>query len=128
MCRLILIPSDDYLHLNNSDNLAYSVELFQDIPLVPDPNDKRRVHEDLLGWAYDVFLRGKYDGSGGLATYLTPSQVTECMAQIAFHDIGQEELWAGWNGIDKAGSQPDFLMGDINLRNRAFFDCRHEMC
>jgi type I restriction enzyme M protein len=69
-----IFPADDYLRLNSPENLAFAVEIFQDVRLVPDPNDKRQVHEDLLGWAYDVFLRGKYDGSGGLATYLTPSQ------------------------------------------------------
>ena len=99
-----IFPADDYLRLNSPENLAFAVEIFQDIRLIPDPNDKRQVHEDLLGWAYDVFLRGKYDGSGGLATYLTPSQVTECMAQMAFHDISDEEIWAGYKGI---GSRDD---------------------
>src|SRR5262249_7397867 len=28
------------------------------------------IHEDLLGWAFDVFLRGKYASDEGLATYL----------------------------------------------------------
>jgi len=69
-----IFPADDYLRLTSPENLAFAVEIFQDIRLIPDPNDKRQVHEDLLGWAYDVFLRGKYDGSGGLATYLTPAK------------------------------------------------------
>ncbi|QTA78425.1 Type I restriction enzyme M protein [Desulfonema limicola] len=115
-----IFPPDDYLRLNNPENLAYAVELFQDIRLVPDQKDKKRVHEDLLGWAYDVFLRGKYDGSGGLATYLTPSQVTECMAQIAFHDIDKRELWAGFQGMNKPKSKPGFLMGDITCGTGRF--------
>lgn len=115
-----IFPADDYLRLNNPENLAYAVEIFQDIRLTPDASDERRVHEDLLGWAYDVFLRGKYDGSGGLATYLTPSQVTECMAEMAFHDITDEELWAGWNGINGPGSKPQFLMGDITCGTGRF--------
>lgn len=107
-----IFPEDDYLHLNNPENLAYAVEIFTDIRFTPDDNDKKNVHEDLLGWAYDVFLRGKYDGSGGLATYLTPSQVTECMAQVGFHDISDEEIWAGYKGMNEK-SKPQFLTGDI---------------
>lgn len=115
-----IFPADDYLRLNSPENLAFAVEIFQDIRLIPDPNDKRQVHEDLLGWAYDVFLRGKYDGSGGLATYLTPSQVTECMAQMAFHDISDEEIWAGYKGIGHPDSRPTFLMGDITCGTGRF--------
>lgn len=115
-----IFPADDYLRLNSPENLAFAVEIFQDIRLIPDPNDKRQVHEDLLGWAYDVFLRGKYDGSGGLATYLTPSQVTECMAQMAFHDIRDEELWAGYKGMGNMFSRPEFLMGDITCGTGRF--------
>ena len=115
-----IFPGDDYLRLNSPENLAFAVEIFQDVRLIPDPNDKRQVHEDLLGWAYDVFLRGKYDGSGGLATYLTPSQVTECMAQMAFHDIREEELWAGYKGMGNPTSKPAFLMGDITCGTGRF--------
>ena len=115
-----IFPADDYLRLSNPENLAFAVEIFQDVRLIPDPNDKRQVHEDLLGWAYDVFLRGKYDGSGGLATYLTPSQVTECMSQMAFHDITDEELWAGYKGMGNPASCPSFLMGDITCGTGRF--------
>lgn len=115
-----IFPPDDYLRMNNADNLAYAVEIFQDIRLIPDPQDQRQVHDDLLGWAYDVFLRGKYDGSGGLATYLTPREVTECMAQMAFHDIANEELWAGYRGIHHPESRPRFRMGDITCGTGRF--------
>ena len=50
------------------------------------------IHEDLLGWAFDVFLRGKYASDEGLATYLTPSQVVECMARMAFHDPNDKRI------------------------------------
>lgn len=81
------------------------------------------IHEDLLGWAFDVFLRGKYASDEGLATYLTPSQVVECMARMAFHDITDAELWARrgdknqrerWNPqTDEEAALPAFLCGDI---------------
>jgi type I restriction enzyme M protein len=81
------------------------------------------IHEDLLGWAFDVFLRGKYASDEGLATYLTPSQVVDCMARMAFADIIDNDLWARrgdkdqrkrWNPKDDAeASLPAFLCGDI---------------
>lgn len=81
------------------------------------------IHEDLLGWAFDVFLRGKYASDEGLATYLTPSQVVECMARMAFHDITDADLWARrgdqnqkerWNPqTEEEASLPAFLCGDI---------------
>jgi type I restriction enzyme M protein len=81
------------------------------------------IHEDLLGWAFDVFLRGKYASDEGLATYLTPSQVVECMARMAFSDITDAELWARrgdkdqierWNPqTEEEAALPAFLCGDI---------------
>lgn len=81
------------------------------------------IHEDLLGWAFDVFLRGKYASDEGLATYLTPSQVVECMARMAFHDISDADLWARrgevgqrerWNPqTQEEANLPAFLCGDV---------------
>jgi type I restriction enzyme M protein len=80
------------------------------------------IHEDLLGWAFDVFLRGRYASDEGLATYLTPSQVVDCMARMAFHDISDAELWARrgdrdqrerWNPAGEEADLPAFLCGDI---------------
>ena len=80
------------------------------------------IHEDLLGWAFDVFLRGKYAGDEGLATYLTPSQVVECMAHMVFHDISDAELWARRGDKNQKECRnpaaderelPVFLCGDI---------------
>ena len=80
------------------------------------------IHEDLLGWAFDVFLRGKYASNEGLATYLTPSQVVECMTHMVFHDITDAELWARrgdkdqqerWNPGKNEKDLPAFLCGDI---------------
>lgn len=133
---------DEPLRLENPDVLAMAIDALDlkdkegnAIRLsVPDRelvgNGKRArqmrahlIHEDLLGWAFDVFLRGKYASDEGLATYLTPSQVVECMARIAFHDISEADLWARrgdrdqrerWNPQDdKEANLPAFLCGDI---------------
>lgn len=80
------------------------------------------IHEDLLGWAFDVFLRGKYASNAGLATYLTPSQVVDCMTHLVFHDITDAELWARrgdkeqlerWSPAKDEKDLPAFLCGDI---------------
>lgn len=133
---------DEPLRLENSDVLALAIEALdlrdregKAIRLsVPDREllgngEKARemrahlIHEDLLGWAFDVFLRGKYASDEGLATYLTPSQVVECMARMVFHDIPDADLWARrgddgqrerWNPqTDEEAALPAFLCGDV---------------
>ena len=133
---------DEPLRLENPDVLALAIEALElrdregkPIRLsIPDrellgngakARDMRAhlIHEDLLGWAFDVFLRGKYASDEGLATYLTPSQVVECMARIAFHDIPDADLWArrGDDGqrerwkpqTDAEAALPAFLCGDV---------------
>ena len=133
---------DEPLRLENPDVLALAIEALdlrdregKAIRLsVPDREllgngEKARemrahlIHEDLLGWAFDVFLRGKYASDEGLATYLTPSQVVECMARMVFHDIPDADLWARrgddgqrerWNPqTDAEAALPAFLCGDV---------------
>ena len=66
-----IFPPDEPFRLNNPDVLAFAVGIFENVQLtVERDNDPDRISEDLLGWAFNVFLRGKYDSSGGLATYL----------------------------------------------------------
>ncbi len=117
-----IFPEDDYLRLDRPDILAYAAEILEDMPrLVVDKNGNgdKRVREDLLGWAYDVFLRGKYESSGGLATYLTPGQVTEAMTIMALHDIPDDELWDGFKGANEK-SKPTFIMGDFTCGTGRF--------
>ena len=133
---------DEPLRLENPDVLALAVEALdlrdrEGKPIrlsVPDrellgSGERARemrahlIHEDLLGWAFDVFLRGKYASDEGLATYLTPSQVVECMARMAFHDIPDSDLWARRGDVgqrerwepqtDEEAALPAFLCGDI---------------
>ena len=102
-----IFPVDEPFRLNSPDVLAFAVGIFENVQLtVERDNDPDRISEDLLGWAFNVFLRGKYDSSGGLATYLTRKEVVDCMTRMAFHDITDEELWAGFP------EKPTFLMGD----------------
>ena len=117
-----IFPEDDYLRLDRPDILAFAAEILEDMPrLVVDKigNGDKRVREDLLGWAYDVFLRGKYESSGGLATYLTPGEVTEAMTIMVLHDVTNEELWEGFQGINDK-SIPTFIMGDFTCGTGRF--------
>lgn len=132
---------DEPLRLENTDILAMAIDSMdlrdrdgQPIRLsVPDKElvgngEQARmmrahlIHEDLLGWAFDVFLRGKYASNEGLATFLTPSQVVECMTNMVFHDITDAELWARrgdkdqqerWSSTKDEKDLPAFLCGDI---------------
>lgn len=103
-----IFPPDEPFRLNNAEVIAFAVEIFEDFQLTVDQEtDPERVSEDLLGWAFNTFLRGKYDSSGGLATYLTRKEVVDCMTRMAFHDIPDSALWEGFP------ERPSFLMGDI---------------
>jgi type I restriction enzyme M protein len=107
--RTSIFPPDEPFRLNNPEVVAFAVSIFEDIQLTVDRDaDPQRVSEDLLGWAFSTFLRGKYDSSGGLATYLTPTEVVDCTVRMAFHDIPKSDLWAS----DPEG-RPTFRVGDI---------------
>lgn len=49
------------------------------------------LEDDILGRAFDVMLRGKFEGKGGMGVYLTPQQVRDAMVQMAFYDILKED-------------------------------------
>ncbi|HBY97766.1 MAG TPA: hypothetical protein DEP84_28130 [Chloroflexi bacterium] len=103
-----IFPPDEPFRINDPHVLAYAISIFEGLQFtVGKDHDPERVAEDLLGWAFNAFLRGKYDSSGGLATYLTRKEVVDCMVKMAFHDIPPEKLWEGWP------NEPRFLVGDI---------------
>lgn len=49
------------------------------------------IEDDILGRAFDVMLRAKFESKGGMGIYLTPQQVRDAMVQIALHDIVKED-------------------------------------
>ncbi|MBE3559680.1 MAG: N-6 DNA methylase [Ktedonobacteraceae bacterium] len=111
-----IFPYQEPLRLEHPDVLAMAVKILSPLSLsIPDNFLLENVqkqwesfsHQDLLGSAYDVFLRGKYDSAGGLGTYLTPDQVVDCMVRMAFSHISDEQLWAGKENL------PVFRVGDI---------------
>lgn len=117
-----IFPYQEPLRLEHPDVLAMAIKTLSalslsisDNAMIDDPQKQWESfsHQDILGSAYDVFLRGKYDSAGGLGTYLTPNQVVDCMVQMAFCHISDEQLWAKRNDKGKQGEDlPAFLMGD----------------
>jgi type I restriction enzyme M protein len=71
------------------------LSLIQDLGPVTDNQgnvvDKRgtlaHIAADVLGRAFDVFLRANFESKGGLGIYLTPAPVKQAMLALAFHDI-----------------------------------------
>lgn len=49
------------------------------------------IEDDMLGRAFDVMLRGRFENKGGMGIYLTPQQVRDAMVQMVFHDILAED-------------------------------------
>lgn len=74
-----LWPLDEPFRLANPEVLQAAVQLVEQTVGQAD-----RAVADPLGTAFDAFLSGRYDHSGGLGTFLTPSSVARSMADIAF--------------------------------------------
>jgi type I restriction enzyme M protein len=84
-----------HLRLAQPGNYEAILSLIQDLGPVTD--DQRRlvkehgtladIAADVLGRAFDVFLRANFESKGGLGIYLTPAPVKQAMLSLAFHDI-----------------------------------------
>lgn len=89
-----------HLRLAQPGNYEYFLTLIQDLGPVTG-NDHRAerpniiktqgtlkdIAADVLGRAFDVFLRANFESKGGLGIYLTPAPVKQAMLSLAFHDI-----------------------------------------
>ena len=49
------------------------------------------LEDDILGRAFDVMLRAKFESKGGMGIYLTPQQVRNAMVEMVFYDIAKED-------------------------------------
>lgn len=93
-----IFPRFAQLRLEQPENYRTLLEAMQNLGPVTD-NQGRMVKEnstlgdvsgDLLGRAFDVFLRANFESKGGLGVYLTPNPVKQAMLEIAVHDIQQD--------------------------------------
>jgi type I restriction enzyme M protein len=126
-----LFPPRETLRLDNSSVLAMAIRILSSLTLsvvdIPEKEGQKAqgkplIQQDLIGAAYDVFLRGRYDGAGGLGTHLTPESVVDCMVKMAFVHVSDDQIWAQRGDlptrarrsvIETEKDQPAFLVGDI---------------
>lgn len=94
-----LWPLDEPFRLANAEVLAAAAGLVDEIV-----SDDRRAVADPLGTAFDAFLSGRYDHSGGLGTFLTPSSIARGMADIAFGI--RDPLATGWDASSPLIADP----------------------
>lgn len=84
-----IFDPDDYIKFNQPATYARVAEMLNRHQLTS-PEDTN-VEDDVLGRAFDVMLRGKFESKGGMGIYLTPQQVRDAMVQMAFFDILKED-------------------------------------
>lgn len=93
-----LWPVDEPFRLTNAEVLHHAARLVDEVV----SDEKRRV-ADPLGTAFDAFLSGRYDHSGGLGTFLTPSSIARAMADVAF---GLRDPLSGWDRVSPLIADP----------------------
>ncbi len=71
----------------------------------------KELDDDILGRAFDVMLRSKFESKGGVGIYLTPQPVRDAMVEMAFHDILSEDSGALTKRNPKTG-RPAFRIAD----------------
>lgn len=76
-------PEDEPLRISRADVLAEAVGILRRQLRAADESG----HFDLIGTAFDVFLRGRYDHAGGLGTHLTPHTVATNLARLCLADL-----------------------------------------
>lgn len=87
-----IFDPDDYIKFNRPETYARIADILNKHGLTT-PDDTG-VEDDILGRAFDVMLRAKFESKGGMGIYLTPQQVRDAMVQMAFHDILKEDRGA----------------------------------
>ena len=93
-----IFDRNGHLRLEQPRNYETLLDLIQNLGPVEDNSGRQLkpkgtladIAGDVLGLAFDVFLRANFDSKGGLGIYLTPAPVKQAMLEIAFHDILEE--------------------------------------
>lgn len=73
-------PLDEPFRISRTDVLAEALRVLEHVEFGAGTSSSL----DPLGVAFDTFLQGRYDHSGGLGTYLTPATVARTMSAIGF--------------------------------------------
>ena len=75
-------PGDEPLRISRPDVVAEAIRILRGQIRSTDAG-----LFDVIGTAFDIFLRGRYDHSGGLGTHLTPHTVATMLARICLTDL-----------------------------------------
>ena len=84
-----IFDSRDFIKFNQPETYVRIAEMLNRHQLT-NP-DETGLEDDVLGRAFDVMLRAKFESKGGMGIYLTPQQVRDAMVQMAFHDILKDD-------------------------------------
>lgn len=84
-----IFDPDDFIKFSQPATYARVAEMLNCHQLTSP--EETGVEDDVLGRAFDVMLRARFEGKGGMGVYLTPQQVRDAMVQMAFHDILRED-------------------------------------
>lgn len=84
-----IFDSTDAVRLNKPETLKKIVELLNKYTL-SNPHEQG-LEDDILGRAFDVMLRRRFESKGGLGIYLTPQQGRDAAVEIVMHDIFSED-------------------------------------
>jgi type I restriction enzyme M protein len=115
--RVPIFTADVHLKLSNATNYEALIRLLQRLPPLTDNRDRpmkgeanlAKVAGDVLGRAFDVFLRHKFEKEG-VGIYLTPAPVKRAMVDMALHDIEATD-YGSLTARDAKG-RPTFRVGD----------------
>ena len=84
-----IFDPDDFIKFQKPETYARIAEMLGGHRLTSP--EQTGVEDDILGRAFDVMLRARFESKGGMGIYLTPQQVRDAMVQIVFHDLLHED-------------------------------------
>ena len=84
-----IFDPDDFIKFQKPETYARVAAMLSGHQLTTP--EETGLEDDVIGRAFDVMLRAKFESKGGMGIYLTPQQVRDAMVQMAFHDILLED-------------------------------------
>lgn len=84
-----IFDPDDFIKFQKPETYARVADMLASHQLTTP--EETGVEDDVIGRAFDVMLRAKFESKGGMGIYLTPQQLRDAMVQMVFHDILRED-------------------------------------
>jgi type I restriction enzyme M protein len=84
-----IFDPDDFIKFQKPETYARVADMLNSHQLTTP--EETGVEDDVIGRAFDVMLRAKFESKGGMGIYLTPQQLRDAMVQMVFHDILRED-------------------------------------